>query len=121
MKNRKWWFGIVRLLLALVIFQGIRAYNSWHVSPGLELQTEDYGEARKHFQTRLVQHGPAPQSGEMLRAPVGAVQVVYSPDLQLHAWLTPDDGGGSGAGRKRPAVLFLHGGFAMSDQDWEMI
>lgn len=111
---------IVRLVLALAIVQGIRAYNSWHVSPGLELQPEDYSVAREHFQTRLVQHGPAPQNGAMLRAPVGAVQVVYSPDLQLQAWLTPDNGGGSGAGRKRPAVLFLHGGFALSEEDWEM-
>ena len=68
-------------------------------------------------QTHLVRHVPSPQEGESLQPPAGAKLVEYSPGLHLQAWVTPDPGGSGG---KRPAVLFLHGGFALGADDWEM-
>src|SRR5262249_38134257 len=49
--------------------------------------------------------------------PPGAKQVKFtSDDLQLTAWvsLAAFEGG------KRPAVLFLHGGFGLGQEDWDM-
>ena len=87
------------------------------VSPGLEPQQEDFAQARSGFKTKLVRHGPSPQPGEPLQAPPGANQIEYrSGSLTLKAFITPDPGDG----QKRPAVLFLHGGFAFGDGDWEM-
>jgi dipeptidyl aminopeptidase/acylaminoacyl peptidase len=54
----------------------------------------------------------------MPRAPVGVEEVEFrSGELRLKAWLSrsPQDGG-----KKRPAVLFVHGGFAFGPADWEM-
>lgn len=94
-------------------------------STGLEVQMEDYSKARSHFQTQLVRHEPAPQPGEALHAPAGAQQVVYSKSPSLVAWITPlqrsSQGGDSKkVGTKKFAVLFLHGGFAIGDDDWQM-
>lgn len=86
-------------------------------SPGLELQDRDYAEARKDFSTKLLRSGPSPQPGEPLATPPGAEAIDYrSGDLTLRAFVTPDPGDG----KKRPAVLFLHGGFAFGGDDWEM-
>ena len=102
------------LLSALLLFcAGCRPSQ---ISPTLELQTEDYSAARKHFQTHLVVQEPAPQNGEVLRPPSGAQQVEYFPELHLQAWITPP----SAPGTKKPAVLFLHGGFALGADDWDM-
>ncbi len=83
---------------------------------GLELQTEDYRDARGHFQTQLIRQAPAPQQGEPLQAPAGALQVVYFPASPLKAWISPAPAGGA----KHPAILFLHGGFAIGAEDWDM-
>jgi dipeptidyl aminopeptidase/acylaminoacyl peptidase len=84
-------------------------------TPGLEPQEEDYTQARK-FRTKLLRQGPAPQRWAPVRLPSGVSEVVYaSGDLRLRAWLNaPTDPG------KRPAVLFLHGGWAFGEDDWEM-
>ncbi|RYX84729.1 alpha/beta hydrolase [bacterium] len=92
--------------------------SSLPTTPGLELQKEDYATARSHFQTQLIRQGPAPQQGEALQAPASAQQVVYSPTLSLKAWLSSAPTGA--ASTKHPAVLFLHGGFAIGDGDWDM-
>ena len=87
------------------------------VSPGLEPQHEDFARARSGFKTKLVRRGPSPQAGEPLRTPAGADEVEYrSGDLILKAFVTPDPGDG----RRHPAVLFLHGGFAFGGDDWDM-
>lgn len=76
-----------------------------------------YVEARAAFATRLKREGPAPQPYEPVAPPKGVTEVVYrSGALELKAWL----GGVSPDGKKRPAVLFLHGGFAFGVEDWEM-
>jgi acetyl esterase/lipase len=86
------------------------------ISPGLELRPISYRAARHRFKTKLVLHGPAPQEWNQSSPPEGVSEVLFpSGDLQLKAWITrcPDSGG------KRPAVLFLHGGFAFAAEDWE--
>ncbi len=86
-------------------------------SPGLELQDGDYAQARAGFKTKLVRSGGAPQKGEALRAPRGADQVkVSSGGLQLTAWVSKPPRGDE----KKPGVLFLHGGFGLGQEDWDM-
>ena len=78
-------------------------------------QTEDYAEARKHFRTRLVHQGPAPQPGGPEAPPRGVEELEYqSGGLRLKAWVNRQPGD-----QKKPAVLFLHGGFAFAPEDWE--
>ncbi|WP_165067385.1 alpha/beta hydrolase family protein [Paludisphaera rhizosphaerae] len=86
-------------------------------TPGLELRDEDYAQARAGFATKLVRHGPSPAPSNPAATPPDAVAVEYqSGDLRLQAYRNQR----SGDGAKRPAVLFLHGGFAFGDGDWEM-
>ena len=86
-------------------------------TPGLELQPEDYAVARAAFRTRLLRRGPAPQVGEPLTSPPGAVAIRYtSGKLKLRAFVTPDPRDH----RRHPAVLFLHGGYAYGAVHWEM-
>ena len=102
------------LMMALTFCSGCHRSSA---SAGMEPQPEDYRAARKGFQTRLLQHGPAPQNGDALHAPAGARQVEYDAKLHLQAWVTPPS---KGDRAKKPAVLFLHGGFAIGADDWEM-
>lgn len=86
--------------------------------PEVEVQREDYAEARKRFRTKLLREGPSPQKREMPVSPEGATEIRYpSGELTLKAWINrPTDD----LDRRRPAVLFLHGGFALGRSDWEM-
>jgi dipeptidyl aminopeptidase/acylaminoacyl peptidase len=104
-----------RSLSIAIAIASLAECHSTGVSPGLEPQTEDYTTARSHFQTRLVRNGPAPQRSAPMHAPTGASQVEYTSNPRCNAWITRPDGG-----PKRPAVLFLHGGFAIGDDDWAM-
>jgi dienelactone hydrolase len=84
----------------------------------LELQAQDYAEARKTFQTKLLATGPSPQPAPpVIQIAPGIQTVKYSSGgMQLTAYVdpAPADGG------QRPAVLFLHGGFAFGDDDLVM-
>ena len=76
-----------------------------------------FAEARARFQTKLVRQSAAPQDYEEAIPPQGVRKIPYSSgDLKLTAWVTA----APPAGGKHPAVLFLHGGFAFSAQDWDM-
>lgn len=103
------------LILVAVFTFALSGCQSGRESPGLELQAEDFATARTHFQTRLVQKGPAPQPSEPFSVPAGARLITYSKALPLKALVGPVPTGG----KKHPAVLFLHGGFAMDASDWE--
>jgi len=82
----------------------------------LDLQQEDYAQARGKFHTKLLRQEPAPRKSQPVQAPAGVQQVEYpSGKLRLKAWINPPAGAG-----KRPAVLFLHGGWAFGDEDWDM-
>jgi dipeptidyl aminopeptidase/acylaminoacyl peptidase len=85
-------------------------------TPGLELQPEDFRDARKTFQTTLVHKGPAPQGWVALEVPQDARIVEFpSGGFRLRAWLSDPPGK-----KGQPAVLFLHGGYAYDEEDWDM-
>jgi dipeptidyl aminopeptidase/acylaminoacyl peptidase len=80
------------------------------------LPTEDLASARKGFVTKLRVRGPAPQRFQNDKPPAGVKQVEYtSGDLKLKGWISAD----AGDGKKRPAVVYLHGGWAFGAGDWE--
>jgi formylglycine-generating enzyme required for sulfatase activity len=85
-------------------------------APGFEAREEDYAQARSQFQTRLIRKGPSPQEQPMPAPPEGVSVVEYtSGNLHLKGWINrPSD-----EARKHPAVLYLHGGFALGAGDWE--
>src|SRR5258708_4391120 len=109
-------FALIAGIL-VVLFAGCRPRAA---SPGLELQKEDYRAARSSFHTRLVRHGPAPQQWQPMHALTGVQQVEYRRNPRCSAWLTSAPADGQPATTKRPAVLFLHGGVSMGDDDWDM-
>lgn len=75
-----------------------------------------YSRARAAFKTTLLLKGPSPQPPEPVTVPEGVDQIEYrSGPHRLKAWIAPAATPG-----KQPAVLFLHGGFAFGNDDWEM-
>ena len=84
-------------------------------SRGLSPQTQDYAEARKTFKTKLLRSSPAPQESSPVEPPPGVDQIEYSKLNRLKAWISAAPSNSS----KKPAVLFLHGGFAFGADDWE--
>ncbi len=90
---------------------GTQQTPSGSVSPA-----DDLAAARKGFVTRLRVRGPAPQQYQDFEPPTGVKEVTYtSGDLKLKGWLSAD----VGDGKKRPAVVYLHGGWAFGSGDWE--
>lgn len=71
--------------------------------------------ARRSFVTRLHVKGPAPQEYREEQPPSGVTEVRYrSGDLALKGWLSAPPSGPE----RRPAVVYLHGGFSFSASDW---
>jgi dipeptidyl aminopeptidase/acylaminoacyl peptidase len=82
----------------------------------MPIDNRPYAQARQGFRTRLVHSGSAPQQWQPVRVPAGAKEVTYrSGELNLKAWVSDVKPGGG----KKPAVLFLHGGFAFGEDDWD--
>ncbi|WP_250995862.1 alpha/beta hydrolase family protein [Agrobacterium vitis] len=79
----------------------------------------DYMKMRERFRTRLLQKGPAPDKYEPLTAPAGANRIFYRSgrggELTLAAWVSTY----KRERKLKPAVLFLHGGYAMGAGQWE--
>lgn len=113
-------FGVTVLLMvcagvggALIVRTAVNAVQG----TALETQQEDYAVAREKFRTKLTRRGPSPQSFEPLSTPPGAQRVSYrSGGYQLTAFVDSPQP----AAAPRPGVVFLHGGFAFGDGDWEM-
>ncbi|WP_020471033.1 alpha/beta hydrolase family protein [Zavarzinella formosa] len=79
---------------------------------------EDYAAARQKFKTTLDKKGPAPQAYDEVEPPDDVEEVTFeSGDLTLRAWITAKP---KEIAARQPAVLFLHGGFSFSMEDWEM-
>jgi dienelactone hydrolase len=117
--GRKWliWGLVLGGVLVLGCCGGIFGLGWWMVKPtSFPEQTMDYADARKVHRTKLVTAGPAPQDW-FPESPQPGVREVQFPsgNLQLKAWVNPPAGAG-----KKPAVLFLHGGFAFAADDWDM-
>jgi dipeptidyl aminopeptidase/acylaminoacyl peptidase len=87
------------------------------LAPVVEVQNEDYAQARSRFRTRLLREVAAPQPFTSVKPPEDVSLVEFlSGRLRLKAWLSK---AGDGK-RKLPAVLFLHGGFAFDRDDWDL-
>jgi dipeptidyl aminopeptidase/acylaminoacyl peptidase len=72
---------------------------------------------RAGFRSRLRTHGPAPQGYDPTALRPDAREIPYpSGGLALKAWVSPPPADG----KRRPGVLFLHGGFAFGEDDWDM-
>ena len=84
--------------------------------PEVDVQNDNYVDARKRFHTKLLRMGPAPQDWVPLKPPPGVTEVKYtSGALQLKAWVNRP---ARADHRGYPAVLFLHGGYAFDLSDW---
>lgn len=110
--------GVCGAGLALACCAGVGLYLwSTATSPTTyPEETQTYAEARKGFRTKLVRTGPAPQAWRPVVAPAGVTEVRYrSGELDLKAWVSSPTNDAA----PRPAVLFLHGGFAFGRDDWD--
>ena len=77
---------------------------------------EDLASARKVFVTKLRVRGPAPQHYKNDKPPTDVKLVEFtSGDLKLKGWLSAE----VAEGKKRPAIVYLHGGWAFDRMDWE--
>jgi dienelactone hydrolase len=101
----------------LAVVGGCIGLVYWFLSPtSFPDQTEDYAQARKTYETRLTRQGPAPQAWQRARPGEDVEEVEYqSGNLRLKAWVSSADD----VNKKHSAVLFLHGGFAFGEDDWE--
>jgi acetyl esterase/lipase len=116
----KWAIIIVVLVIVLCVVGccgGIAALFWYQMKPtDFPEQTQEYADARKTFKTNLVVQQPAPQGHVPVFPPPGVKEVTFeSAGLKLKAWVDPP-------ARKQPlmpAVLFLHGGWAFGDDDWD--
>ncbi|MCL4205254.1 MAG: prolyl oligopeptidase family serine peptidase [Pirellulaceae bacterium] len=106
---------VVGIVLVVQAVRGVvRGVTTRLVGDELPLQQEDYAQFRQTFRTQLVRRGPSPQQGELLGFYEGVDRIAYhSGGLNLTAYVdrAPADG------RPRPAVLYLHGGFAFGEED----
>jgi dipeptidyl aminopeptidase/acylaminoacyl peptidase len=90
--------------------------------PADETQQADYATARATFRTKLLKRGSSPEPPSAvpfsrLKRPAGVEEVEYfSGSLRLKAWLQAP---AKDPERRRPAVLFLHGGWGFDEGDWE--
>jgi dienelactone hydrolase len=99
------------------LFSRPAVFNSKRPGRGLEPQKDDYAEVRGRFKTRLMWRGPSPQEWQPTKLRPDAQEVIFpSGDLRLKAWVNPPP---DGEQAKKPAVLFLHGGFAFDVTDWD--
>src|SRR3954466_2753799 len=113
----RWSLGLVVVLLPVAVGCRPGRGPTGQPVPGRPTaDAEDLAAARSGFVTRLRVRGPAPQRYRNDKPPAGVTEVEYtSGDLKLKGWLSADAGGG----KKRPAVVYLHGGWAFGDGDWE--
>jgi dipeptidyl aminopeptidase/acylaminoacyl peptidase len=109
-------FALLALIAGLV---GCRQDNKSAGQPSTKTSAasgEDLAAARSGFVSKLRVRGPAPQRYQKDRPPAGVKQVEFtSGDLKLKAWVSAD----AGDGKKKAAVVFLHGGWAFGAGDWE--
>jgi dienelactone hydrolase len=113
---------VASVVAGLAILAGTAGYVAVQsrrlFAPEVQIQTEDYVDARKHFRTTLLREAASPQRDVVtLRPPDYVDEVEYpSGSLRLKAWIS----GHRQADHKLPAVLFLHGGFELGAADWDM-
>ena len=114
----------IRLFCCVVIAGLAKGCDSRPDAPAPEIPhtsnaiaSGDYADFRSRFQTRLVRKAASPQRSEPFDLPPGTSWLPYkSGGLELKSIM----GLPPGTKEKTPAVVFLHGGFAFGDGDWDM-
>jgi dipeptidyl aminopeptidase/acylaminoacyl peptidase len=102
--------------ISIVRAQAPKKSPSPDYRPTIEIQQEDFATARSHFKSQILRSGPSPSEWEDLVTPKGAVEVLYpSGNLKLKAWMSHPSATG-----KHQAVLFLHPGFDLGPDDWDL-
>lgn len=119
-RNNKVLWGVLGgtgLLIVLICCGGGYAVYRYLSPTSFPEQKEDYVEARKTFKTKLTRQGSAPQNFDRdEEPPPGVVWTTYtSGNHRFRAWVS----GQPARGGPKPAVLFLHGGFAFGEGDWD--
>lgn len=80
--------------------------------------SKSYADFRATFRTSLRRKAPSPQKSDPIQLRPGASWMPYqSGELQLQAILQFPESNEE----RVPAVVFLHGGFAYGDEDWDMV
>ena len=111
----------MRCLIPIIILlplagMGCRPGTEQTGQPGVPAVSDDLATARKGFTTKLKVRGPAPQPYHKIKPPADVKEVEYtSGDLKLKGWLSVN----ANDGKKRPAIVFLHGGWAFDESDWK--
>jgi acetyl esterase/lipase len=78
-----------------------------------------FAERRARHRTKLLVHGPSPQGFADETPPPPARLIHYkSGGLELQAWFALPPGARTG---RVPALVFFHGGFALSGEDFESV
>jgi dipeptidyl aminopeptidase/acylaminoacyl peptidase len=106
-------------LVLLLLCGGLIAFIVYtEMRPTFPTQKEDYADARARFQTRLTRRGPAPApDGPVDGPPPETREITYaSGQHRFRAWVSAPS---PFAGARRPAVLYLHNGFAFGADDWD--
>lgn len=107
------------MVVCLCLFLGCQPNTNIQIQQTTEkpaAAVEDLSSVRKKFSTTLKVRGPAPQPFQNEKPPVGVKQVEFtSGELKLKGWISAN----STEANKLPAVIYLHGGWAFGDGDWE--
>lgn len=107
---------VVGVLILAIGFAGYMASSQTK-----EISDQPLSKLKEKYPTHLKKKGPAPQEGQNMNpAPYGAKYVEYTSSAgKLGAWLIPPQTGGStfSDGKKHPAILWGHGGFAVGTGD----
>ena len=114
------WIGVPPLILLCLAGCGkIQSDGAAGMSGSQDAFTamDNYLARREHFRTELVKRGPSPQQWSNDPLPANVSLVDYKSDgRSLSAWLfRPEDG----KGERRPALVYLHGGFAFGAGDFD--
>ncbi|HMG14994.1 MAG TPA: alpha/beta fold hydrolase [Saprospiraceae bacterium] len=78
---------------------------------------QDYGKLKANFHTKLIKQTKAPQPYSDLKNSPGIEKIIYpSGNYQLQALLSTEN---IEANIRKPAIVYLHGGFALDKSDIE--
>jgi hypothetical protein len=88
--------------------QGVDKQAPPSFNPEVAVQTDDYGEVRKTFRTKLSRHGPSPQKEPMIAPPAGVSAVEFpSGELRLKAWVNAPQADNSAGSRLSARWVWL--------------
>lgn len=106
---------LISIVVAALVSFAPCAWAQEELAPEVAIRSEPYIAARAQFTTNLTRRGPAPQHLDLLTPPEGVREIKFrSGDFTLRAWMNEPPRGRS------PLVIFLHGGFAFGQEDWDM-